>query len=90
MKTLFTAALLSAAALAPSLAKAADYPVPQSSQGSYAGSAYGLPYPISFMHNYGPGREPGTFVYYDGPPTNRCYQSAAAYIGQDGRRHPCF
>ena len=95
MKTLF-AAVLSAAALAPGLAKAADYPVPQSDQGSYTGqrsnpgAAYGLPYPISFMHNYGPGRELGTFVYYDGPATNRCYQSAAAYIGQDGRRHPCF
>jgi hypothetical protein len=90
MKTLFAAALLSAAALAPSVAAAADYPVPRASyQGSGPG-AYGLPYPISFMHNYGPGRESGSFTYYDGPATNRCYQSAAAYIGQDGRRHPCL
>jgi hypothetical protein len=87
MKMLF-AALVSAAALAPSLAVAADYPVPQSYRGSR--SAYGLPYPISFMRNYGPGHEPGAFAYYDGPATVHCYQSAAAYIGQDGRRHPCF
>jgi hypothetical protein len=89
MKTLFAAASL-AAALAPGLAKAADYPVPQTYQGANRGASYGLPYPISFMRNYGPGREPGSFTYYDGPATNRCYQSAAAYIGQDGRRHPCF
>jgi len=48
-----------------------------------------LPYPISYLHNYGPGPQPGTFAYYDGPSTNRCYQSAAAYIGQGGR-HPCY
>jgi len=45
---------------------------------------------ISYLHNYGPGLAPGTFAYYDGPATNRCYQSSAAYIGQDRRRHPCF
>ena len=33
---------------------------------------------------------PGTFAYYDGPATNHCAQGAAAYIGQDRRRHPCF
>jgi hypothetical protein len=49
-----------------------------------------LPYRISYLHNYGPGYTPGTFAYYDGPATNRCYQSAAAYLGQDGRRHPCY
>ena len=48
-----------------------------------------LPYPISYLHNYGPGPTPGTFAYYDGPSTNHCYQSAAGYIGQDRRRHPC-
>jgi hypothetical protein len=52
--------------------------------------AYGLPYSISYIHNYGPGIEPGTFAYYDGPSTNACYQSAASYRGQDGRRYPCF
>ena len=30
-----------------------------------------LPYPISYLHNYGPGLVPGTFAYYDGPSTNR-------------------
>lgn len=51
---------------------------------------YWLPYEISYLHNYGPGLEPGTFAYYDGPANVRCAQSAAAYIGQDRRRHPCF
>jgi hypothetical protein len=51
---------------------------------------YRLPYPISYLHNYGPGFQPGTFAYYDGPSTNHCYQSSAAYIGQDRQRHPCF
>ncbi len=50
---------------------------------------YMLPYEISYKHNYGPGRLPGTFAYYDGPATVHCAQSAAAYVGQDGRRYPC-
>jgi hypothetical protein len=50
---------------------------------------YGLPYPISYNHNYGPGPLPGTFAYYDGPATVHCAQSAATYLGQDNRRHPC-
>ena len=49
-----------------------------------------LPYPISYIHNYGPGIAPGTFAYYDGPSTNFCAQGSAAYLGQDHRRHPCF
>ncbi|MGT2500982.1 hypothetical protein ACVOMS_09510 [Bradyrhizobium guangxiense] len=49
-----------------------------------------LPYPISYVHNYGPGITPGTFAHYDGPSTNHCYQSSAAYVGQDRRRHPCY
>jgi hypothetical protein len=44
---------------------------------------------IDYTHNYGPGLTPGTFAYYDGPLGARCEQSAAAYRGQDGRRHPC-
>jgi hypothetical protein len=52
--------------------------------------AYSLPYPISYSHNYGPGSQPGTFAYYDGPSTNACRQSAATYLGQDRRKHPCF
>jgi hypothetical protein len=51
---------------------------------------YWLPYEISYLHNYGPGALPGTFAYYDGPSTNFCAQGAAAYLGQDRRRHPCF
>ena len=51
---------------------------------------YGLPYPISYLHNYGPGIVPGTFAFYDGPATNSCYQGSATYLGQDRRRHPCF
>ena len=44
---------------------------------------------FSYIHNYGPGPFPGTYAYYDGPTSARCKQSAAAYRGQDGRRHPC-
>jgi hypothetical protein len=49
-----------------------------------------LPYPISYLHNYGPGAPPGTFAYYDGPTSVLCDQGAAAYIGQNHRPHPCF
>ena len=80
---------LLASVLAPGLAGAADMGVyPRHPR--YAGHWYGLPYPISYLHNYGPGYVPGTFAYYDGPSSNFCYQGAAAYRGQDGRRHPCF
>ncbi|WP_035725986.1 hypothetical protein [Bradyrhizobium murdochi] len=79
-KFLVAAALLSAAALAPNLADARHNRHPHN---------WGLPYPISFLHNYGPGPQPGTFAYYDGPSTILCRQGAAAYIGQDRRRHPC-
>lgn len=51
---------------------------------------WGLPYHISYLHNYGPGSTAGTFAFYDGPSTNKCYQGSATYIGQDRRRHPCF
>jgi len=78
------AAALSAAVLAPALAEARHYrhhvrhfwPM--------------LPYEISYLHNYGPGLAPGTFAYYDGPATIHCAQGAAAYLGQDRRRHPCY
>ena len=86
---LLAAALLSATVLAPELAGAADmtaYP----RHARYARYWYDLPYPISYLHNYGPGLVPGAFAYYDGPSTNFCYQGSAAYIGQDHRRHPCF
>jgi hypothetical protein len=79
LKLLSAAAILSALAAAPGLAQARTTLHP-----------YGLPYPISFSHNYGLGPLPGTFAYYDGPSTNACLQSAATYLGQDRRRHPCF
>jgi hypothetical protein len=92
MKTsrFFASVLLAGAIMAPGFALAADYDVPPMQRGAGAGRGYGLPYPLSFEHNYGPGAQPGTFVYYDGPSTNRCYQSAARYVGQDNRGHPCF
>ena len=80
---LIAAALLAAATLAPSLADARHYRHHQRNH-------WPLPYQISYLHNYGPGPQPGTFAYYDGPPTNHCYQSAAGYIGQDGLRHPRY
>ena len=77
------AALLVGAAIQPQAAEARHHH-------DHYGYHWGLPYPISYLHNYGPGLEPGTFAYYDGPSTNLCYRGSAAYIGQDGRRHPCF
>jgi len=79
-KFLIAAALLAAAALAPSLADARHY----------RHHHWPLPYQISYLHNYGPGPAPGTFAFYDGPSTNHCRQSASSYLGQDRRRHPCY
>jgi hypothetical protein len=76
------AILLSALAVAPNLAQARTH--------HHRAHLYGLPYEISYNHNYGPGPLPGTFAYYDGPSTNACAQGAATYLGQDRRRHPCF
>ncbi len=83
MKRLFAAALLCATVLAPSVAGAG---------GHHRGHQvhHRLPYPISFLHNYGPGLALGSFAYYDGPATIFCRRSAAAYLGQDRRRHPCY
>ena len=87
-KLVATAALLSAALALPGMADARSHHHHTGAYGFH--EWYGLPYPISYIHNYGPGPEPGTFAYYDGPSTNHCYQGSAAYLGQDGRRHPCF
>ena len=84
VKLFAAAAVLSVAAVAPGLAEA------HYRHHHYRHAYWPLPYPISYIHNYGPGIEPGTFAYYDGPSTNRCYQGSAAYIGQDRRRYPCF
>ena len=78
------AALLSAVALAPSLADARHV-----RHHRHHHHHWGLPYQISYLHNYGPGLQPGTFAFYDGPATILCRQGAAAYIGQDRRRYPC-
>lgn len=84
-------AMLAAALI---LAAAALLPTSSEARGHYRHHRHhtfnGLPYAISYLHNYGPGPVPGTFAFYDGPSTNHCYQSSAAYIGQDRHRHPCF
>jgi hypothetical protein len=72
-------AVLSALAAIPNQAQARRYM-----------HTYALPYPISYIHNYGPGFVPGTFAYYDGPSSNFCRQGSSSYIGQDRARHPCF
>jgi len=77
-------ALLLAAAMLPGTADARRY------HRHHYHHYRGLPYPISYLHNYGPGATPGSFAYYDGPSTNLCYRGSAAYRGQDRRRHPCF
>jgi hypothetical protein len=77
------AALLMAAAIAPTLAEARHYR-------HHHHYYWPLPYQISYLHNYGPGPTPGSFAYYDGPANNHCYQGSAAYLGQDRQRHPCF
>jgi len=80
LKFLSAAAILAAVTVAPSLAQGREYYL----------RWYGLPYQISYLHNYGPGLVPGTFAFYDGPSTNACWQGSAAYLGQDRRRHPCY
>lgn len=74
-------ALLLAAAIVPGTADAR--------QGHRRGHHHRGPATISYLHNYGPGRRPGSIAYYDGPASYLCYRGAAAYIGQDNRRHPC-
>jgi hypothetical protein len=74
--------ILAALAFAPGLAQARTH--------QHHIRYNGLPYEISYQHNYGPGSLPGTFAYYDGPANNACAQGSASYIGQDRRRHPCF
>ena len=77
LKLLSATAVLAALAAAPSLAQARSH---------HHIRLYLLPYEISYL---GPGLLPGTFAYYDGPATVHCAQSAATYLGQDRRRHPC-
>lgn len=86
LKLLSAAVVLSALAAAPGLAQARAH----HHRHHHHARLNSLPYEISYNHNYGPGLQPGTFDYYDGPSTNACYQSAATYLGQDHRKHPCF
>ena len=86
---LVAALLLSAALAAPTIAEARGHHHHYRHHHRHHYTVWRLPYAISYVHNYGPGPLPGTFSYYDGPSSNRCFQSAAAYIGQDRRRHPC-
>ena len=83
-KFLAAAALLAVLTVAPSLVQARTH-----HHRYHHVYLYSLPYEISYLHNYGPGPLPGTFAYYDGPATVACAQSAATYLGQDRRRHPC-
>ena len=71
-KFVIAAALLSIATLVPGLADA------RHNRHHHHLRNWGLPYPISYLHNYGPGPQPGTFALYDGPSTIRCSRSAAA------------
>ncbi len=87
LKLLAAAIVLSALAVAPNVAEARTH---YHHRHYHHHWLYGLPYEISYNHNYGPGPLPGTFAYYDGPSTNACVQSAAAYLGQNRRRYPCF
>ena len=86
LKLFSVGAILTAMAVAPGLAEARSHHRYHHHRHIHQKS---LPYEISFLHNYGPGPLPGAFAYYDGPATVHCAQSAAAYLGQDGRRHPC-
>ncbi|MBR0799271.1 hypothetical protein JQ615_28160 [Bradyrhizobium jicamae] len=88
--TALAASALAVVAIAPAIAAdLTGYPHHRHHH-HYRHAYWSLPYPISYMHNYGPGLMPGSFAYYDGSTRNKCYQGSAAYIGQDGRRHPCF
>ncbi len=78
LKLTCAAAILAALTAIPSQAQARQYL-----------HTYGLPYAISYSHNYGPGLVAGTFAYYDGPSTNFCRQGSATYRAQGGR-YPCY
>ena len=87
MKLLGAALILSTLVATPAMARHWKH---HPRHETFVFKAPGEPYRIDFGHNYGPGLQPGTFAYYDGPLRVRCDQSAAAYRGQDGRAHPCY
>ncbi|HYW63811.1 MAG TPA: hypothetical protein VE865_11500 [Bradyrhizobium sp.] len=88
LKWLAAALFSSVLIAAPIAAQAADYAVRRHHHRHHYVVRHAIPW-FSYLHNYGPGPLPGTYAYYDGPTFVRCKQSAAAYRGQDGRRHPC-
>jgi hypothetical protein len=89
--TIAMSAAVFGAAVAPGIAADAAIPHRHHRHAAYVEhDRYGLPYPISYLHNYGPGIQAGAFAYYDGPSSNHCYQGSATYVGQDRQRHPCF
>ena len=91
LKILSAAMVVAAMIAAPIAAQAADYGVRRHHHRHHHHHVHRLHIPwFSYLHNYGPGPFPNTWAYYDGPTSVRCKQSAAAYRGQDGRRHPCF
>jgi hypothetical protein len=89
LKLFTVAVMVSMVAVAPQVAEARIHHHRHHYSTGYDGRDR-LPYPISYLHNYGPGYEPGAFAYYDGPSNNHCYQGSASYVGQDRRLHPCF
>ena len=88
VKLFAAAALLAAVALAPTLADEARHYRHHHHRHHYHYPA--LPYPISYIHNYGPGAHARHLRLLRRPHPRLCKQSAAAYIGQDGQRHPCY
>jgi hypothetical protein len=89
LKFLGAAALVAAMIAAPMAGQADEYVRRHHHRHHHHYRHYHIAW-FSYLHNYGPGPFPGTWAYYDGPTSVRCKQSAAAYRGQDGRRHPCF
>ena len=83
MKRLFAAALLCATVLAPSVAALADII-------AATDSITGCPTRSASCTIMARVSRLGSFAYYDGPATIFCRRSAAAYLGQDRRRHPCY
>jgi hypothetical protein len=89
LKFLGAAALITAMIAAPMAGQADEYYRHRQHRHHHHTHRHHIAW-FSYIHNYGPGPVPGTYAYYDGPTSVRCKQSAAAYRGQDGRRHPCF
>lgn len=90
MKFVTAAIVLSTLIATPAFARHYKHHHHHTRAESFVFAAPGQPYRISLTHNYGPGLQPGTFAYYDGPLGALCKRSAAAYRGQNGRAYPCL